>query len=129
MITLKSVCIGFLEGKNYCLFERFSKLYPCAAGLVIFHLLDPSVINQNGKISAALKEKLTLFLGGECSGGSEGDVKSELLETLERFKAYLRSWKLKAVLDRKTVYPRNDVDEDLFVIAQSAAKVENLYEK
>ena len=52
------------------------------------------------------------------------EFSDELMETLERFRVFLRKWKLKAVLDKKTEYPRKDCDEDLFVLAQSAAKVQ-----
>jgi len=122
------VCIGFLEGKNFVLFDQFSSLHPCAAGLVIFHLLDPSVVSQKISICKKTKERLTSFLADkhveEQNCQPEASLlREELIETLERFRVVLRSWKLKAVLDKKTEYRRHDCDEDLFVLAQSAAKV------
>ena len=120
-----------MEGKNFGIFDHFSSLYPRAAALVIFHLLDPSVVSQNLTICKKLRERLTSFFESEKQVDSStiekndsSALRDELMETLERFRVFLRKWKLKAVLDKKTEYPRSDCDEDLFVLAQSAAKVQ-----
>ena len=120
-----------MEGKNFGIFDHFSSLYPRAAALVIFHLLDPSVVSQNLTICKKLRERLTSFFESQKQVDSStieqydsSAFRDELMETLERFRVFLRKWKLKIVLDKKTEYPRKDCDEDLFVLAQSAAKVQ-----